>query len=96
MCSIFSQKLYKRSWIYGLHGSISSQTAVELRHGEVRRIHHGRTSGSVKLHSWISALGQQGTEAEPGRLGVLRLTYPLARHLHPAQAPLAVLSQWSS
>jgi len=29
----------------------------------------------VKLHSWITALGQQGTEAEPRRLGVLRLTH---------------------
>jgi hypothetical protein len=28
------------------------------------------------LHSWVTALGQQGTEAEPGRLGVLGLTYP--------------------
>ena len=36
----------------------------------------------MKLHSWISALGQQGTEAEPGRLGVLGLTYPFA-HCRP-------------
>jgi hypothetical protein len=35
---------------------------------------HGRASGSVKLHSWIAALGQQDAEAEPGRLGVLELT----------------------
>jgi hypothetical protein len=48
----------------------------ELRHGEVHRTRHRRTSGSVKLHSWVTTLGQQGTEAEPGRLGVLRLTYP--------------------
>ena len=37
-------------------------------------MHPGRTSGSVKLHSWVTTLGQQRTEAEPGRLGVLRLT----------------------
>jgi hypothetical protein len=49
---------------------------LELRSCEVRRMHPGRTSGSVKLHSWITALGQQGTEAEPGRLGDLRLMYP--------------------
>jgi hypothetical protein len=29
----------------------------------------------VKLHSSVTTLGQQGTEAEPERLGVLRLTY---------------------
>src|SRR5215212_12029367 len=42
-------------------------------------MHHGRASGSVKLHSWIAALGQQGAEAEPWRLGVLELTRPQAR-----------------
>ena len=41
---------------------------------EVRRMHHGRASGSVKLHSWIATLDQQGAEAETGRLGVLGLT----------------------
>ena len=30
-------------------------------------MHHGRTSASVKLHSWVTAFGQQGTEAERGR-----------------------------
>src|SRR5918993_4450807 len=25
---------------------------------------HGRTSGSVKLHSWVTTLGQQGTEPD--------------------------------
>src|SRR5919112_3129125 len=29
---------------------------------------------------WVTALGQQRTEAEPGRLGVLGLTHPQARH----------------
>jgi hypothetical protein len=48
-------------------------------HGEVPTMYHGRTSGSVQLHSWITALGQQSTEAEPGRLGVLRLTYQRSR-----------------
>jgi hypothetical protein len=28
------------------------------------------------LHSWITTLGQQSTEAETERPGVLRLTYP--------------------
>jgi hypothetical protein len=28
------------------------------------------------LHTWVTALGQQGTKAEPGRLGVFRLTHP--------------------
>jgi hypothetical protein len=36
---------------------------VELRYGEVRRMHHAPTSGSVKLHSWVTTLGQHGTEA---------------------------------
>jgi hypothetical protein len=36
----------------------------------------------VKLHSLITALDNQGTEAETGRLGVLRLMYP--RKLHPS------------
>jgi hypothetical protein len=35
----------------------------ELRKAEVRRIHHGRTSGSVKVHSWVTTLSQQGKEA---------------------------------
>jgi hypothetical protein len=39
----------------------------ELRQCEVRSLHHGRTSGSVKLHSWVTAFGQQGTEVERGR-----------------------------
>src|SRR5829696_5346205 len=38
-------------------------------------MHHGLTSGAMELHSWFTALGQQGREAQPGRLGVLRLTY---------------------
>ena len=37
---------------------------VELRYGEVRRTHHRRISGSVKLHSWVTTLGQQGTEPD--------------------------------
>jgi hypothetical protein len=28
---------------------------------------YGRILGSVKLHSWVTAFGQQGTEAERGR-----------------------------
>src|SRR5215208_4250189 len=36
----------------------------ELRKGEVRRTHHRRISGSVKLHSWVTTLGQQGTEPD--------------------------------
>jgi hypothetical protein len=41
----------------------------ELRKPEVQlwRVHRGRTSGSVKLHSWVTAFGQQGAEAERGR-----------------------------
>src|SRR5215211_8336904 len=46
----------------------------ELRHGEVRRIHHRRTSGSVKLHSWVTTLGQQGTEVQVGRSSTLGCT----------------------
>jgi hypothetical protein len=37
-------------------------------------VHHAPTSGSVKLHSWVTVIDQQRTE--PGRLGVLKLTYP--------------------
>src|SRR5919107_1497833 len=54
--------------------------AIRLGLCERRRIYHGRTSGSVKVHSWITVLGQQGTEAETGRLGVLRLTCPSSDH----------------
>src|SRR5919107_2173462 len=28
------------------------------------RMPHGRSSGSVKLHSWVTTLGQQGTEPD--------------------------------
>jgi len=31
---------------------------------EGRRTRHRRTSGAVKLHSWVTALGQQGTEPD--------------------------------
>src|SRR5215211_6140671 len=48
---------------------------LKLRTREVRREPHRRTSGTVKLHSWVTAIGQQGTEAETRRLGVLGLTY---------------------
>jgi hypothetical protein len=34
----------------------------ERRTREVRREPHRRASGSVKLHSWVTALGQQGTK----------------------------------
>ena len=39
---------------------------LELRKAEVQlwRVHHGRTSGPVKLHSWVTTLGQQGTEPD--------------------------------
>jgi hypothetical protein len=37
----------------------------ELRACDVPRMHHALTSGSVKLHSWVTVLGQQRTEAEP-------------------------------
>jgi hypothetical protein len=36
-------------------------------HGEVRSLHHGRTSGTVKLHPWVTAFGQQGTESKRER-----------------------------
>jgi hypothetical protein len=41
---------------------------------ELRRTRHRRRSGFVKLHSLVTTLGQQRTEAEPGRLGVFGLT----------------------
>jgi hypothetical protein len=44
----------------------------------------GRSSGSVKVYSWVTTLGQQGTEAEPGRLGVFKLMYPHARRTRAA------------
>ena len=40
---------------------------LELHNGEVRRKHRRRTPGSVKLRSWVTVLGQQGTEAERRR-----------------------------
>src|SRR5215216_3430940 len=43
---------------------------LQLRTREVQREPDRRTSGSVKLQSSVTALGQQGTKAEPGRLGV--------------------------
>ena len=52
------------------------KNVIELRTREVLREPDRRTSGSVKLHTWVTALGQQGTKAEPGRLGVFRLTHP--------------------
>src|SRR5215208_3467446 len=69
---------------------------LELRYGEVRSLHHARTSDNVKLHSWISALGQQGTQAESGRLGVLGLTYPCIHRStnsfpqHPSHIEIAI------
>src|SRR5919107_1539117 len=50
---------------------------VELRHGEVRRTHHRRTSGSVKLHSWVTTLGQQDTEVQDGSSSTLWCTSPV-------------------
>jgi hypothetical protein len=50
----------------------------------------GAAYGSVKLHFWVTALGQQRMKANPGRLGVLGLTYRsngrpsvLPVHLYP-------------
>src|SRR5215210_7493340 len=53
---------------------------VELRLDEVRRIHHGRNSDSVKLHSWLTTLGQQGTEVQSGsssNLGCMSRSTPI-------------------
>src|SRR5215208_4245757 len=44
--------------------SLEGANFLELRTREVRRKPHRRTSGSVKLHSWVTALGQQGTEPD--------------------------------
>src|SRR5918994_675304 len=66
---------------YSAKSTLGSSLAPLLRqfHGEVRRMHHAPTSGSVKLHSWISALGQQGTEVQDGKsstLGCMSLYAP--------------------
>jgi hypothetical protein len=52
-----------------------TKRSLELRSSEVPRMHHAPTSDSVKLHSWVTVIGQQRTEVEPGRLGVFVLTY---------------------
>ena len=54
----------------------------ELRKAEVGHLRtiHRRISGSVTLQCSVTVFGQQGTEAETWRLGVLRPTYPQARH----------------
>jgi hypothetical protein len=44
---------------------------LELRKAEVRRTHHRGTSGSVKVHSWVTTLGQQGTEVQNRRSSTL-------------------------
>jgi hypothetical protein len=36
---------------------------LELRTCEVRRMHHGRPAGSLKLHSWVTIISQQDSEA---------------------------------
>jgi hypothetical protein len=51
---------------------------VELRKGEVSRMHHAPTSGSVNLHSWVTTLGQQGTEVQGGRSSTLGCMSPCA------------------
>ena len=51
---------------------------VELRKGEVSRMHHAPTSGSVKLHSCVTTLGQQGTEVQGGRSSTLGCMSPCA------------------
>src|SRR5215208_5766170 len=62
----------------------------ELHTCEVRRKPHRRMSGSVEMHISVTALSQQGTEAESGRLGVLRLMY---RRLHCRPCPFSVTSR---
>jgi hypothetical protein len=46
---------------------------LELRIGQGAFCELRLTSGSVKLHSWVTTPGKQGTEAEPGPLGVFSL-----------------------
>src|SRR5215213_6118134 len=60
----------------------------ELRKGEVRRTHHRRASGSVKLHSRVTTLGQQGTEVQDGRSSTLGYK---SRLRHRANGPSQVL-----
>src|SRR5215203_4780239 len=80
----------------GLADTSQSTNFVELRSCEVPRMHHAPTSGSVKLHSLVTALGQQRTEAEPRRLGVVRLRYLCWFHADPAQkAVLNVRHVWN-
>jgi hypothetical protein len=64
----------------------------ELRKGEVRRIHHGRTSGSVKVHCWVTTLGQQGTEVQDGRSSTLVCMSQWNIHLLSAGFLLPILS----
>src|SRR5215208_1459250 len=51
----------------------------ELRKPEVQlwRVHHGQPSGSVKLHSWVTTLGQQGTEVQSGSSSNLGCMSPI-------------------
>ena len=49
----------------------------------------GQILGSVKLHSWVTVLGQQRTEAERGRSVNFGDSYPL---IHPEPLP----KRWES
>ena len=54
--------------------SIAASTGRGI--GQLLRSPSRRTSGSVRLRFSVAALGRQGMEAKPERLGVLRFTYP--------------------
>src|ERR687893_305592 len=48
---------------YELRRTLSTQSS--------RRMIYGRTSASLKLHSWVTTLGQQGTEVQDGKSSTL-------------------------
>src|SRR5215208_54097 len=58
-----------------------------------RRMIYGRILGSVKLHSRVTALGQQGTEVQDGRPSTLGCTSPETPNLarFSLQLPLVVV-----
>jgi hypothetical protein len=57
---------------------------------------HGQTSGSIKLYSRITALGQQDSKSKPWRLGVFGLMRLYWFHAGPAQkAVLNVRHVWN-
>jgi hypothetical protein len=53
------------------------RTFAELRHGEVPKMHYGRTSGAVELHPSVTILAQQGTEIQDGSSSILVCTFRL-------------------